>query len=519
MKKGVRDSTRRIARGARSVTAAVIISRLLGLVREQVLAAFFGATSQMDAFVVAYRIPNLLRDLFAEGALGMAFTRVFSRYREREGPEKAFRVASEALTTFGLALLLLVILGEILAPEIVGLLAPEFKNQEGKFELTVLLARIMIPFLFFISLAAMVAGMLNSLGVFFWPAFSSALFNATSISAGLGFYFFFRSLGYPGIIGMALGVLLGGAIQAGFNWPFLRAKGFRLVPVLAPRSPAIKEILKLMGPSILGLSAVQINIFLNTYFATSCGEGAVSWLAYAFRLMYVPLGLFGVGLSLALLPEATRQAARGDLELLKDTYVSSLLVGLSLSLPSAVGLAVLAEPIVRLIFERGAFSSEDTLNTARALSLFALGLPAYAITKVTVSVFYALGYTLVPALGSFLAVGLNLTVVLLTLPSLHFKAIALGTAVSLLGQAVFLTGFLWFKLQGLRFKKLILGSLKLFVEAGMMGVLAFLLKEKLPVLLNILVCGMFFLAGVRFLGPEEGLLFWKTKRTERSNPG
>lgn len=516
MEKKTHDSAQRVARGARSVTVAVIISRLLGLVREQVLAALFGATSQMDAFVVAYRIPNLLRDLFAEGALGMAFTKVFSHYREKEGTERAFRVASEALTTFGLLVLLVVILGEILAPQIVGLLAPDFKNFMGKFELTVLLTRIMSPFLFFISLAAVLAGMLNSLGVFFWPAFSSALFNATSILVGLALYLLSRFLGYPGVIGMALGVLLGGAMQAAFNWPFLRAKGFRFSPGLAPRSPAVREILKLMGPSVIGLSAVQINIFLNTYFATSCGEGAVSWLAYAFRLMYVPLGLFGVGLSLALLPEASRQAARNDIELLKNTYVSSLLVGLSLSLPSAVGLAILAKPIVRLIFEHGQFSPEDTLNTAQALSLFALGLPAYGISKVTVPVFYALGNTLIPALGSFLAVGLNLTVVLLTLPYLNFKAVALGTAVALLGQAVFLMGLFCYKVKGLPFKKFFLGFLKLLMEAGVMGGLAFFLKEKLPVLLSILLCGMFFLAEVKLLGPEEGLLFWKIKIVKRS---
>ncbi len=504
---------RRVARGARSVTIAVILSRLLGLVREQVLAILFGAGREMDAFVVAYRIPNLLRDLFAEGALGMAFTKVFSAHREKHGPEKAFQVACEALTTFGALILLVVLAGEILAPSIVNLLAPEFRVFPGKFELTVTLTRIMWPFLLFISLAALLAGMLNSLGVFFWPALSSALFNLGSILTGLAFYFLFRLWNQPGVLGMAVGVLLGGALQMAFNLPFLYRRGFRFVPRLRFRSPSVREILRLMGPSILGLSAVQINIFINTYFATSCGEGAVSWLSYAFRLMYVPLGLFGVGLSLALLPEASRQAARGDFSPLRETYASSLLMGLSLSLPSAVGLAVLSEPIVRLIFEHGRFGPQDTLYTAQALTIFCIGLPAYSVTKVTVPVFYALGNTKIPAAGSFLAVGINLAVILLTLPYLGFKAVALGTSLALLGQALFLMAIFGYQIGGLPFGKIFLGFFKLLLEAGVMGVLAYYLREILPVLVVIPLCGLFFLLLVRIIGPEEGLLFWRIKRS------
>ncbi len=507
-------SASKVASGARSVTVAVIISRLLGLIREQVLAGFFGASWQMDAFVVAYRIPNLLRDLFAEGALGMAFTKVFSSYQELYGRKKAFEVASEALTSLGLLILGLVVVGEILAPGLVKLLAPEFKSVPGKFELTVTLTRIMWPFLFFISLAAILAGMLNSLGVFFWPALSSALFNLFTILGGVSLYFLFRAVGQPEILGMGLAVLGGGLLQAAFQGPFLKRRGFSFAFRLRPQSPALKEIFLLMGPAVLGLSAVQINVFINTYFATSCGPGAVSWLAYAFRLMYVPLGLFGVGLSLALLPETSRQAARRDFKALKHTYISSLLVGLSLSLPSAVGLALLARPIVALIFEHGKFSPQDTLNTAQALFFFALGLPSYSVSKATVPVFYALGHTLIPALGSFLAVGINVLFVVLTLPYLNFKAIALGTSLGLLGQSIFLLGLFSYKIRGLPFKIFFFRLFKLVLEAGLMGGIALLGREWVPVYLLIPLCALFYLALIKLWGPEEGLLFWKRRRSQ-----
>ncbi|MBX6422404.1 murein biosynthesis integral membrane protein MurJ [Thermosulfurimonas sp. F29] len=507
-----RNGASRIARQARAVTVAVVISRLLGLVREQVLALLLGAGREMDAFVVAYRIPNLLRDLFAEGALGMAFTRVFSATRERRDPSAAFRAASEVLSTFGLLLAGVILLGEVLAPGLVHLLAPAFREVPGKFELTVSLTRIMWPFLFFISLSAILAGMLNALGVFFWPALSSALFNASAVGVGVGLYFLVARLGLPPVTGLALGVLVGGFVQAAFNLPFLRRRGFRFQFRPAPRSPAVSETLRLMAPSVLGLSAMQLNVFLNTYFATSCGEGAVSWLAYAFRLMYVPLGLFGVGLSLALLPEASRRAAREDYEGLRKTFGSSLLVGLSLSLPSATGLVVLAEPIVRLIFEHGRFSPADTRHTAEALRLFALGLPLYGTTKVVVPVFYALGNTLLPALSSLLSVGVNLTVILLSLKHLGFKAVALGTAVALSFQGAFLLFVLNLRIGGLLPLRFWLGFFKIASGTAFMGGLAFILREKVPIWFNIPLCGAFFLGLIRLWGPEEALYFWKFRR-------
>jgi len=301
---------------------------------------------------VAYRIPNLLRDLLAEGALASAFVKVFSEWHERRGLAATWELASKALSTIGLLVLSLVILGDIFAPYLVRLLAPGFGAVSGKTELATFLTRIMFPFLMMVSLSAVLGGMLNSLGHFFLPAISSALFNLVSVAVGVGLYFLLPDLGFPEITGMALGVVLGGAFQAALQWPRLRRYGFRFSFCPTLKDPGVREIFRLMAPSVIGLSAVQLNVFVNTYFATLCGEGAVSWLAYAFRLMYVPLGLFGVALQVAILPVASRQAARKDFEALKETYLSSLLMGAALSLPSAVGLIILAGPIVRLIFAR-----------------------------------------------------------------------------------------------------------------------------------------------------------------------
>ncbi len=521
------EETKKVARGARAVTVAVLISRLLGLVREQVLAGFFGAGFQMDAYVVAYRIPNLLRDLLAEGALASAFVKVFSEWHEKKGPQETWALASRALSTIALLVLGLVVLGELLAPKLVALLAPGFSSIPGKSALATFLTRIMFPFLFLVSLSAVFGGMLNALGTFFLPAISSALFNLVSVSTGVLLYFLLPRWGMAPITGMALGVVLGGAFQAFLQWPKLRSLGFRFRFSPSFRDPGVKAIFALMAPSVIGLSAVQLNVFVNTYFATLCGQGAVSWLAYAFRLMYVPLGLFGVALQVAILPVASRQAARGDLTSLKKTYISSLLMGISLSLPSALGLIILAKPIVRLIFEHGRFSSLDTQCTAVALALFSLALPAYGLTKVTVPVFYALGRPKIPMYGSFLAVAINVSLLWKLVDLLNFRAIALSTSIALTMQALFLVFVLNMILNGLPWKRLLKGLPGLFCASLGLSLLALGLRHVLTALhglgfgLALLggigACALLYFVLVAFLGPEEGLYLWEAFTKRRSS--
>ncbi|PMP95363.1 MAG: murein biosynthesis integral membrane protein MurJ, partial [Thermodesulfobacterium geofontis] len=261
-----------ITRSATSVTIAVFVSRILGLIREQVLAYFFGAGKSMDAFVVGYRIPNLLRDLFAEGALGSAFIKVFSSSLEKEGIEKSFKIAQILISNFLIILIIIVTLGIIFADYIVSLIAPEFKKDLYKIALTTKLTQIMMPFLLFISLASILAGMLNSFRIFFLPALSSGLFNLVSIIIGVAGYYFLVNIAINPIYAMAVGVTLGGLFQVVFQYPLIKKKGFSFSFSPDFKNEYFKEVLRLMFPVILGLSVVQINIFINTFFATSCGE-------------------------------------------------------------------------------------------------------------------------------------------------------------------------------------------------------------------------------------------------------
>lgn len=503
----------KVTRGATSVTVAVFVSRIFGLIREQVLAYFFGAGRAMDAFVVGYRIPNLLRDLFAEGALGSAFTKVFTSSAEKRGLPYALTQAGYLLANWALIVSLFVLLGILFAPQLVSLLAQAFKEDPSKFSLTISLTRIMMPFLLFISLSAIFAGLLNSLGVFFWPALSSGFFNLSSIIIGVCGYYWLLHLGKEPIYAMALGVTLGGLLQALFQYPLLKRRGFTLTLKWNFSIPEFRETLWLILPVIVGFSAVQINIFINTFFATSCGEGAISWYNYAFRVMYVPLGLFGVGLGQALLPELTRSIVKGDLDLAKETFSKALIVSLSLSIPSAIGLFMLSEPIIKLLFERGNFTAFDTKATASILKILALALPFYGLSKASIPLFYALNKTKIPPLGSFLSIGVNLLVILLTIEVLNILGVALGTTLSLVAQAILLLVFASRYLEGLLWGALFRGIFTLGVASGgllltLLGVDALIKGLFIKVLFSILAGAFVYLFICRLLGPRETYLFY-----------
>ncbi len=503
-----------VARAAGSITIAVFLSRILGLVREQVLAYFFGAGRSMDAFVVAYRIPNLLRDLFAEGALGAAFTKVFSSSLVKKDLKESFKIASILLSDILVLLFIIVFLGIIFSPDIVALIAPEFTKDPDKFILTVNLTRIMMPFLLFISLSAVVAGMLNSLKIFFIPALSSAIFNLTSISIGVVGYFIALKLGIEPIYSMAIGVLLGGAAQLVFQLPLLWKKGFSFRFKINFFIPEAKEIAALIVPVIFGLSVVQVNIFINTFFATSCGEGAVSWYAYAFRIMYVPLGLFGVGLSQALLPELTKELSAKKFEMARELYFRALILSFSLSLPSAVGLYLLAKEIIEVLFQRGAFTVNDTIATASLLKIFSFALPFYAFSKATVPLFYSLKRTIIPTIGSVLAVLINILVILFSINKLGIKAVALGTTLSLIGQALFLFSCAMFYMGLPEVKRHKKDVFALFIGVFLLFVVVFLIKITLSssffkVLWGVFIGGGLYILIIKFLGPKDTYYFFK----------
>lgn len=427
-----------IAKSAAAVGIAVMCSRVLGLIREQIFAGLFGAGMTYDSFVVAFRIPNLLRDLFGEGALSAAFVTVFTAYDTKKTKEETFQLASNVLTFILLLLSLITLLAFYFTEPLVHLLARDFALTAGKVELTEKLTRIMLPFLIFISLSAVVMGMLNTKGKFFVPAMASSFFNLGSIIGGVSLAYILPKYGQPAIVGMAIGTLIGGLMQLGIQIPALLKTGFRYKPTLDLKDPGLHRILKLMIPATIGLSATQINIFINTGFASTCGDGAVSWLYYAFRLVQLPIGVFGVALSIAMLPVLAQQAAQKDIAKMKKTMISSLTMVFLLTLPATAWLILLSEPIIRIIFERGAFTPLDTLATAKTLTFFAIGLFAYSANKVLVPAFYALDKTKYPVIASFIAVGFNIVIVSFTIDQYQHLSIAFSTSCTMLINFIFL---------------------------------------------------------------------------------
>lgn len=463
--------TGKIARSASKVSIAVMCSRLLGLVREQAFAALFGAGFAFDAFVVAFRIPNLLRDLFGEGALSAAFVTVFSDYDETRGPESTWQLAGNVIVFITILLSIITLLGIIFADKIVlALVDVDFEKIPDKVALTQLLTMIMFPFLIFISLSSVVMGILNTKGRFFIPALASSFFNLGSIIGGVSLAFLLAHNGHPSIVGMAIGTLIGGILQLGGQLPSLFRTDFKFKPHLNLRDPGLRRILKLMAPAIFGLAALQVNIFINTYFASSLQEGSISWLNYAFRFFQFPVGVFGVAISVAAMPLLSRQAAAKEFARLKETFTSSLTLAFSLTIPATVGLILLSEPIIKIIFEHGHFTAADTIKTAEALRFYALGLFAYASVKVMVPVFYALDDTRFPVFGSFLAVAVNITIILLSITSLHHKAMALSVSGAMTANFLFLGTILYRKLDGYSLSYLLTGMSKVVFAACLMGI-------------------------------------------------
>ena len=471
------QDTGKIARSASTVSVAVMCSRVLGLVREQAFAVLFGAGFAFDAFVVAFRIPNLLRDLFGEGALSAAFVTVFSEYDETKGSEATWKLAGNILVFITILLSIITLIGIIFADKIVlALVDADFEKIPDKVALTHLLTMIMFPFLIFISLSSVVMGILNTKGRFFIPALASSFFNLGSIIGGVSLAFLLAENGHPSIIGMAIGTLIGGMLQLGGQLPSLVLTDFKFKFHLNLRDPGLHRILKLMAPAVFGLAALQINIFINTYFASSLQEGSLSWLNYAFRFFQFPVGVFGVAISVAAMPLLSRQAATKDFTRLKETFTSSLTLAFSLTIPATVGLILLSDPIIRLIFEHGNFTASDTVKTAEALRFYALGLFAYASVKVMVPVFYALDDTRYPVAGSFLAVGVNITIILLAITSLQHKAMALSISGAMTANFVFLGLILYWKLKGFSLSYLINGVSKVLAASLVMGIYLYTLS-------------------------------------------
>jgi putative peptidoglycan lipid II flippase len=393
---------RSVARSAGIVSIAVMFSRVLGLVRETVFARFFGAGFLYDAFVVAFKIPNILRDLFAEGALSAAFVKVFTDYQIKKNEIEAWRLAALIFNVLAVVMSVITIVGILLAPYLVPLLARGFPPEKAA--LAVTLTQIMFPFILLVALAALAMGVLNTKGKFGIPASASTAFNIASIVFGLGFAYWLSGGGWEmsfdknaipseaaqwAITGMAIGTLIGGGAQLLIQVPSLLRVGFRFSPVLSFVDPGVKRVMRLMGPAIIGTSAVQIKVLVDV-FVVSVIEGGQSWLSFAFRFMQFPIGVFGVAIGTAAIPTLARLASQENISGFRNTLSDAMKLVFLLTVPAACGLVVLGEPIISLIYEGGRFTSFDTNMTAWALAAYSIGLAGYAAIKVLSPSFYAL---------------------------------------------------------------------------------------------------------------------------------
>ncbi|MFM8810077.1 MAG: murein biosynthesis integral membrane protein MurJ [Chthoniobacterales bacterium] len=394
-------------RAAGVVALAVMLSRVLGLARELILAALFGAGRGMDAYITAYRAPNLLRDLFAEGALSVAFVTVFSKLDVEKGVSAAWELARKMATLVLVFMTAVTLLGIIFAGPLISVLAPGFDAEKSAF--AVELTRIMFPFILLVSLAALAMGMLNSRNVFGVPALASSFYNVGSIFGGVTIAWLIDpTFGPRALIGMAIGTLIGGFLQMAVQLPSLKKVGFKFHFDFGWNDPQVKRVLLLMLPAVIAASAVQINVMVNSVFASYLGDGAVSWLSYAFRLMQLPLGIFGVAIATVTLPAVSKIAAGGDMAHFRETLGKALRLALFLTLPATVGLVLMSDEIIGLIYQRGKVQFADTLQTGAALKFYAAGLMAYACIKVLSPAFYALDRKWTPMTVSFVSIALNI---------------------------------------------------------------------------------------------------------------
>ena len=393
------------------VGIAVMCSRLLGLVREVAFTTLFG-TAAMNFFITAFRIPNLLRDLFAEGALSTAFITVFSRKIAKEGDASAWRLAHRVGTLTLVVMGIITLLGMYFSPTIVGVIAGGFKGEDAV--LTAQLTMTMFPFILLVSLAAQVMGMLNSKHVFGWPAMASSFFNIGSIAGGLTIAWYLDDgFGRKALFGLAYGTLIGGFLQLAVQFPSLRRAGYTPRLDFHFNDPGVREVLQMMAPAVIAASAVQVNVMINTSFATELThlesqQGAVTWLNNAFRLMQLPLGMFGVAIATVSLPLLSRNVALGNRDAFRDNLARGIRLVFFLTLPASVGVWLLGEPIMSIIYEHGSkVTRQDIIESAHALRWYALGLAAYAGMKVLAPAFYALDRRRTPMYVSFFSIAMN----------------------------------------------------------------------------------------------------------------
>ena len=411
------NENRNVTRDAAIVSLAVMGSRLLGLAREMAIFYFFKTKIAASAFHLAFRIPNFLRDMFGEGILSKAFITTFIATETEDGEEAAWNLANRIFNLVVIVLIGITVLGIVFAPAIVDILAREDFDEVldtgehygfgTKVELTIYLTQLMFPYLLFVSLAAIAMGLLNSKGKFGIPACASSFFNLSSLVIGISGFYLFQRFGMHPTTGMAVGVFVGGMLQFLIQVPSMYRVGYRYKPLLSFREPRVVEVLKLVGPAILGVAAVPINQLANTWFITS-GDEWLAWIQGAYRIMHFPLGIFGVAISTVILPQLAKFANSDSLDEYRNTLSYGLRLMLTVILPASIGLMVLSEPICRLLYERGEFTATDTFATANILFVYAFGLCGFSSLKIVTDGFYAFKDIRAPVIVSLCGVALNI---------------------------------------------------------------------------------------------------------------
>lgn len=426
----------KILKATGAISLATSLSRILGYIKDMILAKYFGATAVSDVFFVAFRIPNLLREVFAEGSMSSAVVPVLKEHQVKHGQEEIKRIVKSLFTFMILIVGFITLLGIIFSPFIVKVIAPGFSVNQEKFELTVFLTKIMFPFLLFISLAALTMGILNTNNIFFVPAFAPCFLNIAIIVLVVGFSSFF----FNPIVSVALGVSIGGMLQWIVQLPSFYKNGFRFG--VTPMHPALKKIAVLIIPTTFVVAVSQINIFVSTVIASFLPEGSITYLYYSMRLIQLPIGIFGVAVGMAALSTLSQHVAEGKKELLLKDFTFSLKFLFFLAIPSTFGLIMLKEPIVNTLFQRDAFDLKATLNTAQALLFYSIGILGIVGSRTITATFYSLQDTKTPVICATLAVITNVVVSVLLMNAMKHNGLALAYSVAATVQFLMLASFI-----------------------------------------------------------------------------
>jgi len=522
------EERQQIARAAGLIGLATFSSRVMGFIRDMVLARLFGAGMAADAFFVAYRIPNMLRELFAEGSISAAFIPVFTEYLTKRSREEARKLASAVFTLLLIIVTIVCVLSILAAPWIVQAIAPGFGDEPGKFDLTTMLSRFMFPYLLFISLAAITMGMLNSLRAFAVPAFSPVMFNICIIGAALGL----SPLLTEPIFGVAVGVVAGGAVQFLMQLPSLSRRNMMIGFRFDPLNPGVKRIGLLLLPAMVGLSVTQVNILVNTLLASFLPEGSQTYLFYGMRLVLFPLGIFGVALGTAILPTMAKQTSDGQIQELKTTLSFGLRLVLFIIIPAMIGLMTLRVPIIHLFFEHGRFTAAATAGTAAALLFYSVGLPAFAGIRIVVAAFYSLQDTKTPVRIAMVAMGANIVLSLILMRPLLHGGLALATSLAAIINFGLLVRILNRRLNGIEWSVIIRSVVNTVAATVPVGVIGWTVgnlpiwtfrddwESKAVWLFGAIALSILsYIAANRLLRSEELTFLWDTIKTKFGKKG